>query len=257
MLWHGGLILTNRPWPKRFSKAARWMRWGTICAVGVVAIPTAWLLCSTPWSTALTATGAILGVIGIWLTLEIFRIGDDFSTQQQDLISEVHKTVMTASKTTHFQELRRQYELAKAAATGENDPKVNYWHFIWRFETYSELSISLVDPQGHARIRILGTNIPAFDTNFEKMSVPIYTVDVLEVKCPDNRLSKGRAYCWCLNATLYISDNANEIELQAPFATFIIVGLGPIRGGAVGPRPKNFPRLRDVQNPSSSNQEND
>jgi hypothetical protein len=246
-------------WPQLFSKAALLARKVLIPVALVIGIPTLWLLRSDPWNTFLTALGTVLAFVAIWLTLEIFRIGEEFSEGQQKLIREVHKTILTNTKAGLFQELRRKYDFAKANATEEDDKVVNFWHFMWRFETYSSLTISLIEPSGFAEIRILGSSVPAFEINYEKMSVPIYTVEVIRVddnKAEQNKTLKlGRAYCWCLNGTAYISNDANEIELYQPMRKFLIVGLGPARGGVVAPKPKNFKRMRDLSDPSESNED--
>lgn len=232
------------------AKAAIPFRWISIVLTILIFFITKNNQSSTEWSIGLTAAGTLLGVYGAWLTLEIFKIGDSFGLQQQKLIEEVHSTVMVGAKTQHMQELRRKYEEAKSR---NDDQASTYWHFIWRFESYDFLGLGL-EPNGYARVRILGMNNPPLETSYEKLENPIYTVDVYEV-LKNTELQKGRAFCSCINGTLYISNNANEIELYSPMIKFQINGLGPISGGAVGARPFNFKRLKDLINPSSGTED--
>jgi hypothetical protein len=225
------------------AKAAVPARWVSVVSTPLILFITSNNLTSTQWSTGLTAIGALLGIYGAWLTLEIFRIGDKFSQQQNKLIEEVHRSVMTGLKVQHAHELRRKYEDAK-----DEGPHL-YWHFVWRFETQDFLGLSL-KPNGFVRVHILGSNNKAMETNLERLEIPIYTVDVYEVQ-ENEELHNGRAYCWCLNGRTFISNNANAIELQQPSIEFEIVGLGPIRGGSVGPRPMNYKRLKDLNDPTS------
>lgn len=232
------------------AKAAIPFRWLSIVLTILIFFITKNNQSSTEWSTGLTAAGALLGVYGAWLTLEIFKIGDTFGQQQQKLIEEVHSTVMTGAKTQHMHELRRKYEEAK---TRNDDHAERYWHFIWRFESYDFLGLSL-EPNGYARVRILGINNPAFETSYQKLENPIYTVEVYEV-LENTELKMGRAFCSSINGSHYISNSANEIELYNPRIKFQITGLGPISGGAVRNRPPNFRRLKDLRNPSSGNED--
>lgn len=235
---------------KDLARAAVPFRWISLVSTLIVIAVTRNNVSSTEWSSALTAAGAVLGVYGAWLTLEIFRIGDKFGQQQQKLIEEVHSTVMAGTKIQHFQELRRKYQDAKAR---EDNEATAYWHFIWRFETYDFLGLALL-PRGHARIRIIGLNNPPLEMDYERLMQPIYTIDVIEA-AENESLHTGRAYCWCVNGRLFIGNEANEIELLNPAVEFEIVGLGPPRGGAVGRRPPNFKRLKDLRDPSSGNQD--
>lgn len=237
------------------ARAAVPARWTSLTATIVIPLVTSNNLLSVHWSTGATSVGVLFGIYSVWLTLEIFRIGDKFSQQQQKLIEEVHSSVMSGLKVQHGHDLRRKYDDARyrfqQTQDDEDQHRLTYWHFVWRFETYDFLSLRLL-PDGHARIRIIGANNPALENRLEQLENPIYTVDVYEVT--ENReLAMGRAYCTCINGHLYISNEANEIELNAPLVEFEIFGLGPITGGAVGERPLNYRRLKDLQDPSSSN----
>lgn len=232
------------------AKAALPARGIALLATVLVPLVTSNNLLSVHWSTGATAAGTLLGVYSVWLTLEIFRIGATFSQQQQKLIEEVHTSVMSGLKVQHGMELRRRYFEARDA---DNIQARDYWHFIWRFETYNFLGLSL-QPNGYARVRILGSNNPPLEHDLEQLENPIYTVDVYEVLERDD-LVNGRAYCTSINGRTFISNHCNEIELLPPMIEFLIAGLGPIAGGVVGQRPKNFKRLKDLADPSSGNQD--
>jgi hypothetical protein len=207
-------------------------------------------LTSSQWSTGLTAMGTLLGVYGVWLTLEIFRIGDKLSQQQGKVIEEVHRSVMTGLKIQHSHELRRKFEEAKEL---EDEQKRSYWHFIWRFETLDFMGLSL-KPEGYTRIRVIGINNPPLETRIEQLELPIYTVEVLEV-LQQNELKRGRAYCCCINGKAFISNEADELDLHSPVFEFSINGIGAITAGSTGPRPKNYKRLKDINDPSSGDRE--
>ncbi|WP_413568878.1 hypothetical protein ACLWBD_15465 [Bdellovibrio sp. HCB117] len=205
-----------------------------------------------PWLAAvLTVIGTLLGFYSIWLTLEIYRISDHLSREQTKLlegqhnvVKEVHLSVMAALKFQHLHDLRRKYDDSEG-----DDERRPYWNFIWRFESFDFLSLRL-ENEGWARIRILGSNNHPLKINTDHGEIPIYTVDVLEVRDCDE-LSVGRAYCWCPAGEMRISNNADGITVLNPSFSFTFSGLGPIRGGAVAETPPNFLRLKDVQSPSS------
>jgi hypothetical protein len=216
------------------------------------------------FSTLLTAAEAALGIVGVWITLEIFRIGEAISTEQGtilaeqkkilegqgSLIKEVHKTVLISAKFNHAQALRRQHDDARAA---NDELRLAHWDFVWRFETYHTLTLRL-EPSGTATIRIVGVNNPSLKVELEGLENPIYTVDITEVR--DNTdLHIGRAYCCCTNGHMQISRNANEIELLAPVVEFDILALGAMEARAVGRRPRNYVRLLDLEDPSTADQD--
>jgi hypothetical protein len=216
----------------------------------IILVITANNLSSPHWSTGLTALGTLLGLYGVWLTLEIFRIGDKLSQQQGKVTEEVHRSVMTGLKIQHGHELRRKYEEAKET---DEDQRRTYWHFIWRFETLDFMGLS-VKPDGYARIRVIGVNNPPLETRIEQMELPIYTVEVLEVQRNED-LKRGRAYCRCINGKTFISNEADELDLHNPVFEFSIRGIGAITAGATGSSPKNYKRLKDINDPSSGDRE--
>lgn len=234
----------------KLIKICRWL----IPIVGVlISIATVCLLHSATWSALLSLVGVFLGLGSIWLTLIIFQIGTELSDQQnqiilsqKNLVDEVHKAVMTSLKFQHFNELRRNYFQAKR--DNDEEAKVTY-DFYWRFETWTSNLVLGLLPKGHASIRVIGTVNPALETDYEKILNPtIYTVDVLDTEKHEN-LKKGRAYCWCVNGRLFISNEASGIELMGNIVEFRITGrVGS--GGAVSMEPDAFPRLMDLQTPS-------
>lgn len=234
----------------KLAQAAPHARWfAFICTILIIGI-TQNNLMSTHWSTGVTAAGTLFSIYGVWLTLEIFRIGENFSQQQAKLIEEVHRSVMTGLKVQHGHELRRKYEAAKDR--GDDSARI-YWNFIWRFETMDHLGLSL-EPDGYARIRIIGVSNRAMETELERLEIPIYTVKILEVKSND-QLTVGLGYCSCINGRCYISNTANELDLHSPTIEFSISGIGPIQASSMGDKPKNFKRLKDLKDPSSGDNE--
>lgn len=213
------------------------------------------LIDSTRLFNGLTAFEGALAVGGVWLTLEIFRIGLRLSEQQSDvlkeqerLVGEVHRTVLVNLKISQSQEQYRKYQ----DGLREKDVfKTSYWHFVWRFETWTTMTLQLLNAEsediGFARIRVIGTSIPALETDLEKIRNPIYTVEIEELKVgtAGEQLNQGRAYCTCINGSLVISNQANEFELYNPTFLFRVSGrIG--ESGAVGHRPWNYVRLKDI-----------
>lgn len=233
------------------AKAAPHARWVAILATLIVVMITPNYLTSAKWSTILTAAGTLVGLYGVWFTLEIFRIGERFSQQQIALTDEVRRSVMTGLKVQHGHELRRKYEDAKDR---KDDQSRIYWNFVWRFETFDYLGLALVEPKGYIRIQIVGSNNPAMETNSEKFELPIYTVKILEV-IENTELKIGVAYCTCINGRSYISNTANEKDLYSPQFEFTISGIGAIHASTVGDKPKNFKRLKDLKDPTSGDTE--
>lgn len=203
------------------------------------------------WAAVLTGIGALLGFYGVWLTLEIYRISDHLSNEQakvlagqRELIDEVHRSVMASLKFQHLHDLRRKYDDSEG-----DEEKRPYWHFAWRFESFDYLD-GRVGTEGWARIRVRGCNNRPLEVNADHGEVPIYTIDVIEVKSCEG-LSLGRAYCWCPSGEIRISNAADGITVLNPSFAFTIDGLGPVRVGSVAERPPNYPRLKDLKTPSS------
>ena len=215
-----------------------------------------YFLCKPWWSAVLTGVGALLGFYSVWLTLEIYYIGDYLSQEQEKLlagqrevINEVHRSVMAALKFQHLHDLRRKYDDSEG-----DEEKRSYWNFAWRFETFDFLGLKVGD-EGWVRIRVVGSNNRSLETDADRDQVPIYTVDVLEVRDCEG-LSEGRAYCWCPAGEMRISNNADGISVLNPSFAFSIISLGPIRAGVVPPRPPSYPRLKDIKSPSDVNSDN-
>ncbi len=197
-----------------------------------------------------TSAGLLFSIWGVWFTLEIFRIGVEFSDQQQKLIDEVRRTVLVGPKFQHLQELRRLY----TESNGKGDEELTaYWHFMWRFESYNTLTLMFND-KGFVKVRILGVSNSPLETEYEKIIHPIYSVQVIDIGDHEG-LKGGRAYCWIVNGKAYISNEANQIELKQPMYEFRISGLGSSHVRTVGDRPKNFRRLKDVSDLSSANED--
>jgi hypothetical protein len=206
-------------------------------------------LVETWWAAILTGAGTLLGFYSVWLTLEIYKIGDHLSQEQAKLlegqrqvIDEVHRSVMAALKFQHLHDLRRKYDDAEG-----DEEKRPYWRFAWRFESFDFLGVRIGD-SGWARIHIKGCNNRPLDTDADHGQVPIYTVDVLEVRDCEG-LTEGRAYCWCPAGEMRISNNADGISVLNPSFAFTISSLGPIRAGSVPERPPSYPRLKDLKSP--------
>ncbi len=197
-----------------------------------------WLNCPA-WSTILTALGTVAGLISIWIALELFKLGNEFTRNLEKLTKDVHRISLNSAKLQHLQELRRNYW-----ASGDDYPARIYWHFAWRFEAYDLLGLLLEDG-GYLRVRVLGSNNPPLEYRLEDTQYPIYTLEVYNVQGTVN-FANGRAYCTCLKDSLYISQQANEIELLTPLHKFTIVGLGDYQGSAVGQEPFCYLRFKDL-----------
>jgi hypothetical protein len=206
------------------------------------------------WSNFLTGIEAIAGFVGIWLTLEIFRIGMELSIQQTKVldgqtkvIDNVHSITLVSLKENHSNQLRSRYEFAKLL----NDPVVfKSWEFSWRFETWTTMTIQLM-PTGSAELRVIGSNNPPLETDLEKKVNAIYTVDIDDIR-DNTTLRSGLAYCWCINGKYGISNSANEIDLLTPIVPFEITGrIG--QGGAIGNRPANYVRLMELKDFAEAN----
>jgi hypothetical protein len=238
-------------WPEMFARVAIFMRFIVLPLTILLFVSAYFFPNSNSFSFLLTVAGTFLGIVAIWVSLEIFRIGDKISNQQGEilksygaLIRQVRELIMVSHRHIQAQELRRRVESSRL---NNDDAELTYWRFIWRFETSTSLGL-LLKPGGFANIRVVGTNIPPLETDLEKLPNPIYTVEVNDVR--DNSvLHAGRAYCWCCNGSLQISNSADEIDLHPPFVEFRFATIGEGRIRNIADRPPNFFRLKDLKDP--------
>lgn len=200
------------------------------------------IISQTAWGNLSTIIGVAFTLLGVWLTLKIFEFGNQFNTQLDKAVQTVQKITLTSLKLQFLDNLRNLYESAEKDSSARK-----YWHFIWRFESFDQLSLHL-QPQGsgHIRVQILGSNNDPLHVGFEGKEQQMYTVKVLEANDTTAFARNDQAYCTHINGKSYVSKNANEIELLEPIHEFLIVGLGRMEVRSVGDIVPKFKRLKDI-----------
>ncbi|MBK8201515.1 MAG: hypothetical protein IPK68_04050 [Bdellovibrionales bacterium] len=196
----------------------------------------------TAWGNLSTIVGVAFTLLGVWLTLKIFEFGNQFNTQLDKAVQTVQTITLTSLKLQFLDNLRNLYESAEKDSSARK-----YWHFIWRFESFDQLSLHLQpEGTGHIRVQILGSNNDPLLVGFEGKEQQIYTVEVLDADDTTAFTANDEAYCTHIDGKSYISKNANEIELLEPIHQFLIVGLGRMQARSVGDRIPKHKRLKDI-----------
>ncbi len=201
------------------------------------------------WGYFSTVVGVFFTILGVWLTLKIFELGNEFNLKLDNAVKTVQKITLTSLKLQFLENLRHLYESSPKDSSARK-----YWHFIWRFESFDQLSLHL-QPQGsgHIRVQILGSNNDPLHVGLEDKENQTYTVKILEADDTDKFSRNDQAYCTQINGKNYISMNANEIELLEPIHEFLIVGLGRMQVRSVGDSVANFKRVKDLYDLNSRN----
>lgn len=201
-----------------------------------------YIFSQTNWGNISTIIGVTFTLLGVWFTLKIFEFGNKFNTQLDKTVQTVQKITLTSLKLQFLNNLRNLYESADIDSSARK-----YWHFVWRFESFDELSLHFQPTgSGNIRVQILGSNNDPLHVGFEGKTQEIYTVKILEADKTNKFSRNEQAYCSHINGKNYISKNANEIELLEPQIEFFIVGLGRMDVRSVSDKVPKFDRLKDL-----------
>lgn len=167
--------------------------------------------------------GSLASLIGVGLTVFLYRLGRKLQERSDELAKETH---MLATGL-RLDQIRSFYELSK------DQPNHKYWTFRWRFETFDFLGLSVSDNYGHfyCRVRIKGqTNDPSNIGLERKSEEDGYLVEAVELKKDEKRdalpFDVGTTlFCFSQGNDLKLTQGDNSLTLEPQF-NFEIVGLG-------------------------------